>query len=196
MNGTQLWCSFIRPISHFSRENLAAIVMPRQIGQVYPALLGMAPGQEHSVTPDLARREDLPQLTELLGLLLAQEADFAPDREKQRRALSEIVSDASIGHIYVVREGPLVIAMASLLYTVSTAEGGKAAWLEDVVVRPDRRGQGVGRMLLEHVAAKAHAEGVLRITLLTDTDNERAHALYEGLGYRFSSMRPMRLKLG
>ena len=86
--------------------------------------------------------------------------------------------------------------MASLLYTVSTAEGGKAAWLEDLVVRPDRRGRGIGRKLLEYVAARAHAEGILRITLLTDPDNERAHALYRNLGFQFSSMRAMRLKPG
>jgi GNAT superfamily N-acetyltransferase len=156
----------------------------------------MAFKQGLPVTPDVARREDLPQLTELLGRLLAQEADFTPDAEKQRQALREILSDASIGRIYVMREGAAVIAMASLLYTVSTAEGGKAAWLEDVVVRADRRGRGIGRTLLEHVAAQAHAEGVLRITLLTDPGNEPAHALYGGLGFRFSAMRPMRLKLG
>lgn len=155
----------------------------------------MASDPGFAVTLGVAGHDDLPKLTELLGLLLAQEADFAPDPEKQRRALHEILSDASLGRIYVVREGAKIIAMACLLYTVSTAEGGKAAWLEDVVVRPERRGRGVGRTLLEHVAAKARAEGVLRITLLTDADNKRAHALYEGLGFRFSAMRPMRLKL-
>ncbi|MGH8745005.1 MAG: GNAT family N-acetyltransferase, partial [Burkholderiales bacterium] len=70
-----------------------------------------------------------------------------------------------------------------------------AAWLEDLVVRPDRRGWGIGRALLEHVAEQARANGVLRITLLTDPDNERAHALYRSLGFEFSAMRPMRLKI-
>jgi GNAT superfamily N-acetyltransferase len=145
---------------------------------------------------DTARDADLPQLTELVCLLLAQEADFEPERDRQRRALGEILSNAAIGTIYVVRESDTVIAMASLLYTVSTAEGGKAAWLEDVVVRPERRGRGIGRMLLEYLAAQARADGVLRITLLTDPANSRAHALYQGLGFRFSAMRPMRLMLG
>jgi GNAT superfamily N-acetyltransferase len=156
----------------------------------------MASKRETRVTFDSARSEDVPQLTELLGLLLAQEADFAPDPERQRRALNAIVADASIGRIYVMRERAEVIAMASLLYTVSTAEGGKAAWLEDLVVRPSRRGRGIGRMLLQQVAARARADGVLRLTLLTDPGNERAHALYRGLGFEFSAMRPMRLKLG
>jgi GNAT superfamily N-acetyltransferase len=161
-----------------------------------PAIWRMDPKPDTSLTLDTARGEDLPQLTELVCLLLAQEADFEPERDRQRRALGEILSNAAIGRIYVVRESDAVIAMASLLYTVSTAEGGKAAWLEDVVVRPDRRGRGIGRMLLEYVAARARADGVLRITLLTDPGNARAHALYRGLGFRFSAMRAMRLMLG
>ncbi|MGH8736274.1 MAG: GNAT family N-acetyltransferase [Burkholderiales bacterium] len=148
-----------------------------------------------SIAIDLARDEDVRCLAELLGLLLAQEAEFAPDQEKQRRALCAVVSDASVGRIYVAREGADPVAMVSLLYSVSTAEGGKAAWLEDLVVRPDRRRRGIGRALLEHVAAQARADGVLRIMLLTDPDNERAHALYRSLGFEFSAMRPMRLKI-
>jgi GNAT superfamily N-acetyltransferase len=170
-------------------------VVLRRLGPKYAALLRMASKRKASVAIDVARDEDVARLANLLGLLLAQEADFAPDPEKQRRALRAIVSDASIGRVYVAREGADPVAMVSLLYTVSTAEGGKAAWLEDLVVRPDRRGQGIGRGLLAHAAAQARADGVLRITLLTDPGNERAHALYHSLGFEFSSMRPMRLKL-
>ncbi|HUJ87726.1 MAG TPA: GNAT family N-acetyltransferase [Burkholderiales bacterium] len=155
----------------------------------------MGSKREAPIALDLARLEDVPCLADLLGLLFAQEAEFAPDREKQRRALRTIISDASLGRVYVARDGADPVAMASLLYTVSTAAGGKAAWLEDMVVRPDRRGRGIGRALLEHVAVQARADGVLRITLLTDPDNERAHALYRSLGFESSAMYPMRLKL-
>lgn len=155
----------------------------------------MASKLDTSIAIDLATDEDVPRLADLLGLLFAQEAEFVADQEKQRRALRAVVSDASIGRIYVVREGADLVAMVSLLYTVSSAEGGKAAWLEDLVVRPDLRGRGIGRALLGHVTARARADGVLRITLLTDPDNERAHALYRSLGFEFSAMRPMRLKV-
>jgi ribosomal protein S18 acetylase RimI-like enzyme len=78
---------------------------------------------------------------------------------------------------------------------VSTAEGGKAAWLEDLVVHPDYRRQGTGQKMLAYVVAQARTEGVLRITLLTDMQNERAQALYRRAGFVGSPMRPMRLKL-
>ncbi len=142
-----------------------------------------------------AAKKDLPQLVELLGVLFQQEADFVPDAVKQRRALEAILGDPRIGRIYVAREDGRVVGMVSTLYTISTAEGGKAAWLEDMVVLPERRGQGVGAALLAHAVVGAREEGCLRLTLLSDEDNDMAHAVYAAEGFQFSGMRPMRLKL-
>ncbi len=142
-----------------------------------------------------ARIPELSQLAELLGILFEQEAEFVPDRDKQEHALSTILKDAKVGRIFVAREGERVVAMASLLYTISTAEGGKAAMFEDLVVHPEYRRRGIGASLLGFVIEKAKEQAVLRITLLTDMQNERAQALYRRLGFIGSPMRPMRLKL-
>ncbi|MEA3192761.1 MAG: hypothetical protein QOD26_1094 [Betaproteobacteria bacterium] len=142
-----------------------------------------------------AREADLPQLVELLGLLFDQEAEFRPDGAKQLVALKQILSDPVRGRIYVARDGRRAVAMASLLFTISTAEGGKSAWFEDLVVHPEYRRQGTGQKMLAYVISQARAEGVLRITLLTDMQNERAQALYRRAGFVGSPMRPMRLKL-
>jgi len=144
---------------------------------------------------ELAKDSDLPRLVELLGILFESEAEFSADTEKQRTALKAILSDPAKGKIFVAREGREVIAMAILLYTISTAEGGKAALFEDLVTAPEHRKRGIGAALLKHIIEQARAEGVLRITLLTDMQNERAQALYRRLGFVGSPMRPMRLKL-
>jgi len=144
---------------------------------------------------ELAKAADLPRLVELLGILFESEAEFSADAEKQRSGLQAILADPAKGRIFVAREGRQVIAMASLLYTISTAEGGKAALFEDLVVSPDYRKRGIGAALLKHVIEQARAEGVLRITLLTDMQNERAQALYRRLGFVGSPMKPMRLRL-
>jgi len=138
---------------------------------------------------------DTPQLVELLGILFTQEAELNPDPEKQRRALEAILAEPSRARIYVARDAGKVIAMAALHFTISTAEGGKAAWFEDCIVRPAYRRKGIGKALLEHVIAQARAAGALRVTLLTDGDNERAQALYRKMGFAPSSMLAMRLKL-
>jgi GNAT superfamily N-acetyltransferase len=139
--------------------------------------------------------KELPQMVELLGVLFTDEAEFQPDADKQKRALEAILANPTIGRLFVAREGKRVVAMASLLYTVSTAEGGQAAGFEDLVVHPDERKRGIGEALLKVVVDHARAEGVLRITLLTDMQNERAQAMYRRVGFVGSPMKPMRLKL-
>ena len=148
-----------------------------------------------SVRFETAVPKDLPLLVVLLGQLFEQEAEFTPDEAKQAAALKLIFADPKLGKVYVARDGSKVVAMASLLFTVSTAEGGRAALFEDLVVRPDYRKQGIGAKLLEHVIAQARAEGLLRLTLLTDMQNESAQVLYRKLGFTGSPMKPMRLKL-
>ena len=142
-----------------------------------------------------ARREELPQLVALLGMLFAQEAEFVPDDAKQARALAKILADETVGRVYVAREGARVVAMASLLYSISTAEGGLAASFEDLIVVPERRGRGVASALLRFILEEAKRHGVLRLSLLTDADNARAQALYANAGFRPSGMLSMRLHL-
>jgi GNAT superfamily N-acetyltransferase len=139
--------------------------------------------------------KELPQLVELLVQLFEQEAEFSPNAAKQEAALRLILGDPKLGKIFVARDGAKVVAMASLLFTVSTAEGGKAALFEDLVVRPDYRKQGIGARLLEYVIEFARGAGVLRLTLLTDMQNEQAQVLYRRLGFVGSPMKPMRLKI-
>lgn len=142
-----------------------------------------------------AREADLDTMVELLGHLFKQEADFAPSQSKQRRALSLILARPSAGRLFVLTLGGKVLGMVSLLFTISTAEGGKAAWLEDLVVLPEQRGRGLGTRLLRAAVDWARKEGITRITLLTDADNLGARGLYLRHGFSASAMQPLRLHL-
>jgi ribosomal protein S18 acetylase RimI-like enzyme len=148
-----------------------------------------------SLKYETATQKDLQRLVELLGILFESEAEFTPNAEKQRVALQAVIAEPAKGKIYVARDGREVVAMCSLLYTISTAEGGKAALFEDLVVAPEHRKRGIAASLLKYVIEQARADGVLRLTLLTDMQNERAQALYRRLGFTGSPMKPMRLKL-
>jgi GNAT superfamily N-acetyltransferase len=138
---------------------------------------------------------DLGAMVELLGFLFQQEADFAPSTAKQRRALQLILAQPSLGRLFVLTRADVVLGMVSLLFTISTAEGGKAAWLEDLVVRPEQRGRGHGTRLLRGAVDWARKEGITRITLLTDASNLGARGLYLRHGFSVSAMQPLRLHL-
>jgi GNAT superfamily N-acetyltransferase len=142
-----------------------------------------------------ATAKDIPQLCELLALLFTQESDFEPDVRKQARGLRLILEQPDVGRIYCATEGSRVIGMVSILFTVSTAEGGRAVWLEDLVVHSTRRGQHIGQRLLQQAIRGARATGCRRITLLTDATNHPAMRLYEQAGFVHSRMVPLRLGL-
>ncbi len=139
---------------------------------------------------------DVSALGELLTLLFRQEADFTPDAARQTNGLSLIIGQPEVGRIYCATNDPgRIVGMVSILYTVSTAEGGRSAWLEDMVVSPDLRGSGIGEQLLQTAVEQARAAGCRRITLLTDAENDRAIRFYGRAGFKPSAMILLRLKL-
>jgi ribosomal protein S18 acetylase RimI-like enzyme len=143
------------------------------------------------IQPALAT--DIPALCRLLALLFAQEADFRPDTDRQQQALAMLLADPAAGRMLVCREHGAVTGMVSLLFTVSTAEGGRAAILEDLVVAPEARGKGTGTRLLRAALALARDQGCRRVTVLTDHDNAQAQALYRAHGFAASTMQVLRL---
>lgn len=145
-----------------------------------------------SVEIDFATADDLPRLADLLAELFALENDFRPERDKQLRGLRLILADPALGRLFVLRVDGQVAGMVNALITVSTAEGGRVLLLEDVIVRKEYRGGGLGRKLVEHVMAWASEQGMTRITLLADRDNRAALDFYRKLGFVASSMTVLR----
>lgn len=149
----------------------------------------------NSVRVEPATIDDLAELTDLVVSLLEMEADFVPNQEKQRRGLQLILEQPSRGRIFVLRNDHKVIGMVNLLFTISTAEGGFVILMEDVIVRPEHRGQGYGTMLVNCVKEFAVRKDFKRITLLTDRVSEESQRFFARNGFVMSSMVPMRLML-
>ena len=143
-----------------------------------------------------ATTEHIPQMADLLAVLFSEEVEFRPDREKQIRGLRMIIGAPERGNLFIATEEDEVVGMVSLLFTISTANGAPACWLEDMVIRPDHRGMGIGTRLLQHAVVYAKSHGFTRITLLTDRVNEKTVRFYERNGFQHSEMVPMRLHLG
>lgn len=142
-----------------------------------------------------ANLDDLPQLAELLAELFTLESDFHPECDKQLRSLRLILDNPAQGKLFVLRVDGKVAGMANALITISTAEGGRVLLLEDVIIRSAHRGEGLGRRLVEHVLVWAKAQGMTRVTLLADRDNQDALDFYRKLGFASSHMMVLRKPL-
>ena len=71
---------------------------------------------------------------------------------------------------------------ALFFHTYSTWRGRRGLWLEDLFVRPEHRGAGIGRALLVELARLAVARGCARFEWTVLDWNELAIGFYRGLG--------------
>lgn len=132
----------------------------------------------------MIRNALLSDVNELLGLLkdlFAIEEDFDFDASVQRQGLlALILSDCrELRCLKVAEVDQKVIGMCSVQLLISTAEGGMAALVEDLVVNPSYRGRGVGSRLLRSIEQWAKENGASRLQLLADQNNFPALEFYE-----------------
>ena len=75
-----------------------------------------------------------------------------------------------------------VVGYALYFLNFSTWEGVHGVYLEDLYVRPDRRGSGLGRALLLELAGIAEVNGYARVEWSVLDWNAPSIAFYESLG--------------
>ncbi len=131
-----------------------------------------------------ARPEEAGQLTELS---FASKAHWQYPRRYYRRWQQEltVTADYIADHdVYVCCSGASVCAYYSLVIlqedlAVAGAVLKAGVWLEHMFVHPDRIGQGVGRLLFEHMCRVVREQGNDIIHVLADP---HARVFYEKMG--------------
>ena len=100
-----------------------------------------------------------------------------------RAALGRLLGDERCGKAFVVRDGQDVVAYLVLTASYSLEYGGDTMLVDELFVRGDRRGRGLGSLLLDAGESYAKARGVRALLLEVGTTNADAHRLYERRGY-------------
>lgn len=102
---------------------------------------------------------------------LAEQSYWAKGRSREKQ---DAAIDGSWPYGVYEREGGRQVGFARVV-----TDGATFAWLADVFVDPDVRGQGVGVALVEGVLADLEPRGLRRVVLATAD----AHTLYERFGF-------------
>ena len=147
-----------------------------------------------SVTVRPATPADLPMLGRLGALLVRLHNDFDPKRfiaaapnTEQRYAsfLGTQLQEPNVVLLVAERGGEVIgYTYAGVESYDYMALRGPAGVLYDIVVDPNHRGQGVGRMLIEATLAALTARGSPRVVLSTAERNESALRLFARMGFR------------
>lgn len=145
----------------------------------------------YSIRP--AERADMAELLAMIRELAGYErlADrVVGDTDRLERSLFELgAAEALIAEV----EGEAV-GYAIFFTTFSTFLCWPGLWCEDIFVRPQWRGDGIGRALFAGVAGVAAERGYGRLDWVVLEWNQPAIAFYEGLGAsHLSDWQTMRL---
>jgi ribosomal protein S18 acetylase RimI-like enzyme len=124
------------------------------------------------------------ELVEAMAGLIPQLSSSSPPPTAEE--LSEIVgSDAT--HLLLARDGDgpglggrIVGSMTLAVFRIPT---GVRAWIEDVVVDGDARGQGVGETLNRAALEVAERRGARTVDLTSRPSREAANRLYRRIGF-------------
>ncbi|MCB0324759.1 MAG: GNAT family N-acetyltransferase [Bdellovibrionales bacterium] len=131
---------------------------------------------------------DVPAIMELIA-----QQDMSPDNrlsESEAKRLFEEITNTGCHKLYVAFVDSRLVGTFALVVVQSlTHNGGKSAVVEDVVVRSDVQGHGIGRQMMDYAAEKARAVGAQKVVLSSGQARENAHAFYEHLGYKRDGFR-------
>jgi GNAT superfamily N-acetyltransferase len=127
------------------------------------------------------RAEDGPALRQVERLAgeAFREVGLGDVADDEPASLAELAAYADAERMWVAAEDP---ADPVGYVLVDVVDG--CAHVEQVSVRPDHQGTGVGRALLDRVAAWARGRGMPAVTLTTFADVPWNRPLYEHLGFR------------
>jgi GNAT superfamily N-acetyltransferase len=127
-----------------------------------------------------ARAADAPPVIELIGRVFAEYGFvYDPAVEVPDLLAFDRHYAAPRGAFWVVRADGVVVGSVGV-----ERLPGEAAELHRLYLDAHLRGRSLGRALVEAVLAWCRTEGIGRLVLWSDTRFDRAHALYERMGFQ------------
>jgi GNAT superfamily N-acetyltransferase len=135
----------------------------------------------------LATKEDLPVLIAMLandrlGRLREKYEDPLP--QVYYEAFARIIADSNQELTVVENEMAEVIATFQLSFIpYLTYLGGIRCLVENVRVREDLTGKGIGKQMFRYIVERAKQKGAHLVQLTSDKQRSEAIRFYEGLGF-------------
>lgn len=133
--------------------------------------------------PVAIRAATIADADQLWPLVRSFAGPFAPEHEAFVRILPELLSrDDTLLAVAETEGAPVGYLLASV--HLALLANGPVAWVEEVLIAPDRRGAGLGARLMATAEAWAREHGAAYVALAS----RRAGDFYLALGYEDSAV--------
>jgi GNAT superfamily N-acetyltransferase len=115
----------------------------------------------------------------LLAALFEKHGQGCP-KERIEEALARVARRSHYARYYTALHNDVPVGIGAIKYLPElSAEGGYIAWVDDVKIRDDYEGQGIGGTLMTHLRNEAIRLGFSQARFWTQTGNSRALDLYK-----------------
>lgn len=104
--------------------------------------------------------------------------------EVTRETWNRLLSPVFPVHGFVARAGGKMAGLVHYILHPVTGHIMPVCYMQDLYVAPEFRKRGIGRALVEHLAAIGKNEGWARMYWLAESGNDAAQALYKDLGFK------------
>ncbi len=98
-------------------------------------------------------------------------------------ALEGLINNGSAGEVRVINYGSNIAGYFVLTFTYSLEYGGKNALLDELYVRENFRGKGIGRQVLSFIEEFCREKSIHAIHLQVKKFNPLAKRLYTAVGF-------------
>ena len=120
-------------------------------------------------------------LEDLLPLVAGYQRFYLaePDAERNRRFFSQFIQPSDKGLLLGAWRNGDLAGFATLYWFFSSTKAANSVLMNDLFVRDDARGAGIGRMLIQRALDEARRRGAGHLEWLTAPDNLAAQRLYD-----------------
>jgi GNAT superfamily N-acetyltransferase len=129
-----------------------------------------------------ATERDVPLILEFIRELAAYERHLDRVEATEERIRETLFGAEPAASVILAFDGEKAVGFAVFYLTYSTFAGLPGLYLEDLFVKPEARGLGIGRQLLHYLAKLAKEKGCWRIEWAVLHWNESAIGFYRKLG--------------
>ena len=126
-------------------------------------------------------REDAQHVIDMMRVFYASPAVLSNGSEEIfRNDVENCVNDSPYLEGYIIEDGHKILGYGMVAKSFSTEFGKPCMWIEDLYLKDDYRGMGLGSKFLNFIAEK-YPEAILRLEV--EEENERAIKTYRKCGF-------------
>lgn len=137
------------------------------------------------------KKEDKLQFIAMSEMMYASDAvSHNVPTEHHIRTFDELMRSDIYADAYIFECGGKTAGFALLAKTFSREAGGMVIWIEEIYIKEEFRGKGLGTEFFEYIENNK-PKNTARLRLEVEEDNTGAVALYKRMGYDFLEYRQM-----